>query len=88
MLFRSLAALILCEATELQLQHAPDDDAQEMVASREFVGWYQKLLATKTQPAIRRLNEQTENLASALPTAAGIIEKALFEAENFQTAAA
>ena len=85
---RALAALILCEATELQLQHAPDDDAQEMVASREFVGWYQKLLATKTQPAIRRLNEQTENLASALPTAAGIIEKALFEAENFQTAAA
>ena len=85
---RALAALILCEVTELKLEHGPEDEAQEMATSREFVGWYQKLLAIKSQPALERLNEQTERLASALPTAAGIIEKALFEAENFQTVAA
>ena len=85
---RALAALILCEASELQLKHAPDDDAQEMAASREFVVWYQKLLVIKAQPALERLNEHTEMLASALPSAAGIIEKALYEAENCQPATA
>src|SRR5207237_7776493 len=51
---RALAALILCEATDLQLKHAPEDDSQEMAASREFVGGYQKLLANKTQTALER----------------------------------
>jgi hypothetical protein len=84
---RALAALILCEATELNLQHGPDDDAQETATSREFVRWYQKLIAAKAQSVLERINEHTETVACALPTAAGMIEKALYEAENFQTAA-
>ena len=85
---RSLAALILCEASELQLTHGPDDNEQEAVTSQNFIAWYQKLLLVKAQPAIRRLNEQNEKLASALPTAAGIIEKALVEAEILEPAGA
>ena len=83
---RSLAALILCEATELQLTHGPDDNEQEAATSQNFLGWYQKLLAVKAQPALERLNQQTEMLSSALPTAAGILEKALVEADIFATA--
>ena len=83
---RSLAALILCEATELQLTHGPDDNEHEAVTSQNFIAWYQKLLAAKAQSALQRLNGQTERLSSALPTAAGILEKALVEAEIFATA--
>ncbi len=83
---RSLAALILCEATELQLTHGPDDNEHEAVTSQNFIAWYQKLLAHKAQPALQRLNEQTERLSSALPTAAGILEKALVEADLLATA--
>jgi GT2 family glycosyltransferase/glycosyltransferase involved in cell wall biosynthesis len=84
---RALAALILCEALEAQTTHAPDEDAQETLTSREFIAWYQKLLATKTNTVIGRLNDQTEKLSRALPTAAGIIEKALFEATQTELVA-
>jgi GT2 family glycosyltransferase len=79
---RALAALILCEAIESQTTHAPDEGAQETHTSREFIAWYQKLLATKAHTVVGRLNDQTEKLSRALPTAAGIIEKALFEVEQ------
>ncbi|MFO1488997.1 MAG: glycosyltransferase [Verrucomicrobiota bacterium] len=81
---RALAALILCETVDLQLHHGPDDESQEMNASREFVVWYQKLLQHKAQPTLERVNEHTETLATALPSAAGVIEKALYEAETAQ----
>ncbi len=85
---RSLAALILCETSELQPAHAPDDNEQETATSQNFIAWYQKLLSLKSQTALSRLNEQMEMLASALPTAAGILEKALVEAEMLRSATA
>ena len=85
---RALAALILCEAIEAQTTHAPDEGAQETQTSQAFIAWYQKLLATKAHTVVGRLNDQTEKLSRALPTAAGIIEKALYEAGNSQLVAA
>jgi hypothetical protein len=50
--------------------------------------WYQKLLMAKAQTVVVRLNEQTEKLARALPTAAKILETAMAEAGKASAAAA
>jgi hypothetical protein len=78
---RSLAALILCEAVESPTTHAPDEGADEQVASRAFIEWYQKLIAIRSQTLTTRVNEQLDKLARALPTAAQMLEAALKEVE-------
>jgi hypothetical protein len=79
----ALAALILCELVESTFLHKPGRGyARELATSREFIAWYKKLIAAKAQPAIERVNERTEKLSRALPSAAGVLEKAMFEAEH------
>jgi glycosyltransferase involved in cell wall biosynthesis/FMN phosphatase YigB (HAD superfamily) len=74
-----LAALILCQAVESPTTHAPDD-AMEPAASRAFIAWYQRLVAMRVNQVVHRLNEQTDKLSRALPTAAKMLEAALAEA--------
>lgn len=74
---RALAALILCEAIDSQITHGPDNSAQEMSVSREFIAWYQRLIAMRTGRVTKNLNEQLDKLSRTLPTAAKKIEIAL-----------
>lgn len=74
-----LAALILCEAVEKPTTHAPDEGADELLTSREFINWYQRLLKLQLRPLLERVNERLEKLGRALPTAARMIEGALAE---------
>ena len=78
---KTMAALILCEAIEAQTTHAPDEGPDELATSRAFIEWYQKLIAMRAQTVIGKINEQTDKLFRALPTAAKILEAALAEAE-------
>ncbi|HTR40267.1 MAG TPA: glycosyltransferase [Pseudomonadales bacterium] len=82
---RTLAALILCEINESQTLHVPHEP-DEKATSREFIAWYQRLAAMQAKTVIARLNERTDKLSQALPTAARMLEKALSEARQ-QTAA-
>jgi tetratricopeptide (TPR) repeat protein len=79
---RILAALILCEAVESPTTHAPQDEQEEVAASRAFIGWYRKLLTAKAQQTIIRLNEQTDKLSRALPGAAKILEATMAEVDR------
>jgi glycosyltransferase involved in cell wall biosynthesis/Tfp pilus assembly protein PilF len=76
---RALAALILCELIESDSTSNPNE-SQEPATSREFLAWYQKLIAMNAQKLIEEINERIGKLSRALPTAAGILEKALIEA--------
>jgi glycosyltransferase involved in cell wall biosynthesis/ADP-heptose:LPS heptosyltransferase/chemotaxis methyl-accepting protein methylase len=84
---RALAALILCQAIELPTTHAPEDGSDELAVSRAFIAWYQRLIAMRSKAVINRLNEQTDKLSRALPTAARMIEKALAETQTHTTLA-
>ncbi|HEY5296823.1 MAG TPA: hypothetical protein VIK59_02760, partial [Verrucomicrobiae bacterium] len=79
---RILAALILCEILESPTTHAPQNEREEAMASREFIGWYRKLLAVKAQQTIAQVNEQTGKLSRALPGAAKSLEATLAEMER------
>jgi glycosyltransferase involved in cell wall biosynthesis/tetratricopeptide (TPR) repeat protein len=78
---RILAALILCETIDAQTTHAPDDGPDESATSRAFIEWYKKLIALRAKTVVVRVNEQTEKLSRALPTAARMIETALAETQ-------
>lgn len=84
---RSLAGLILCQTIELPTTHAPDEGLDEIAASRAFIVWYQRLITMRAKTVVNRLNEQTDKLSRALPTAAGMIEKALVESQTRAAAA-
>jgi tetratricopeptide (TPR) repeat protein len=77
-----LAALILCEAVEAPTTHAPEDGPDEMVTSRAFIVWYQKLIASHTQAVTVKINEAADKLSRALPTAARLLEAALAESQT------
>jgi glycosyltransferase involved in cell wall biosynthesis/predicted O-methyltransferase YrrM/cyclopropane fatty-acyl-phospholipid synthase-like methyltransferase/Tfp pilus assembly protein PilF len=78
---RALAALILCETIESQTPHVPHEP-DEKATSRAFIAWYQRLLAMRAKAVTTKLNERNDKLSRALPTAAGMIEKALAEAQQ------
>ncbi len=84
---RSLAALILCETIESQTTHAPEEGQEETATSREFIGWYQRLITMRSKAALGRLNEQMDKLSRALPTAAKKIEAALAESQKREAVA-
>jgi glycosyltransferase involved in cell wall biosynthesis/predicted HAD superfamily hydrolase/tetratricopeptide (TPR) repeat protein len=77
-----MAALILCETVETPTTHMPDEGQGEVVVSRAFIRWYQKLLPVKAHRTITRLNEQTDKLSRALPEAARMLEAALAMAKE------
>ena len=74
-----LAALILCQLAASPSTHAPRNEPEEALVSREFITWYRKLLAMRAQPVIVQMNDHTEKLARALPGAAKILEATLAE---------
>jgi hypothetical protein len=75
-----LAGLILCELVESPTTHEPTEELEEAAVSRAFIGWYRKLMAVKGHKTIVRVNEQTDKLSRALPTAARMLNAALAEA--------
>jgi tetratricopeptide (TPR) repeat protein len=75
----SLAALILCEMIEAQTTHAPEEGREEIATSQAFIEWYQKLIATRANGVAEKINEQTEKLSRALPSAAQRLQAALAE---------
>ena len=77
---RALAALILCEIGEDKTRHAPAD-GEERATSIAFLEWYKKLIAVRAQELVRKINERLETLSPSLPTAAGMLEAALCEAD-------
>jgi hypothetical protein len=80
-----LAALILCELLQSQARHAPDNIVDEPATSRAFIKWYQRLIAMHAYAVIKRVNEQLDHLARILPSAAGMLEKALTEPQACPT---
>ena len=77
-----LAALILCETLESQPKHAPDKIVDEPATSRAFIKWYQRLIAMRAYAVVKRVNEQLDKLSDPLPTAAGMLGKALAEPQQ------
>ncbi len=79
---RSQAALILCDLIEGQPLHLPETEAEAAGASRAFIQWYQKCLTTPARKLVPQINERLEDLHTALPSAASMIQAALAEAEE------
>lgn len=82
-----LAALILCETLAAPSTHMPQEATEEAAVSRAFIAWYRKLLAFKANRTVVALNEHTEKLSLALPTAAGMLDRAMTEAKTAAPAA-
>jgi tetratricopeptide (TPR) repeat protein len=74
-----LAALILCETAAGAITHKPDDNKDEIAASRAYVEWYRKLLAVRAQKTVARLMEHTNAVNESLPSAAKIVGAAIAE---------
>jgi tetratricopeptide (TPR) repeat protein len=71
------AAIIMCQLAtreSISLVVPPDQDA---VLSREFLGWYRRLLATNAKEAIQAVNARLDLLKQKLPTAAAVLKEAL-----------
>jgi len=79
---QALAALVLCEAVAGAVAHKPEDNKDEIAASRAFIEWYQKLFAAQAQKTLMRVNEQMDVIAGALPTAAKMLTAAMAEAKK------
>jgi hypothetical protein len=83
----ALAALVLCEAVEGTVAHKPEDNKDEIAASRAFIEWYQKLFAAHAEKSLTRVNEQMNAVSEVLPTAAKMLAAAMAEAKKEAVAA-
>jgi glycosyltransferase involved in cell wall biosynthesis len=77
-----LAALILCETLAGQARHAPDRIVDEPATSRAFIKWYQKLIAMRAHRIVMQINDRLDEFSRTLPTAVGMLEKALAEPQR------
>jgi hypothetical protein len=77
-----LAALILCETLGAQVRHAPDRIVDEPATSRAFIKWYQKLIAMRAHKIVMQINDRLDEFSRTLPTAVGMLEKALAEPQR------
>ena len=77
-----LAALILCETLAAQVRHAPDRIVDEPATSRAFIKWYQKLIAMRAHKIVMQINDRLDEFSQTLPTAVGMLEKALAEPQR------
>ncbi|MCX8156993.1 MAG: glycosyltransferase [Verrucomicrobiae bacterium] len=92
--FRLHAARILCELALAQAP-APLPPEKEVFVSREFIGWYRRLIDCRGAAALQQVNQRLETLATVLPSAARLLQAALAEAgqageggsENLSTSA-
>lgn len=79
---QTLAALILCEVIEGITTNKPEDNKDEIAASRAFIEWYQKLFAARAQKTLTRVMAQMNAIGEALPSAAKILGAAMAEANK------
>jgi GT2 family glycosyltransferase/tetratricopeptide (TPR) repeat protein len=79
---QTLAALILCEAAEGSATHKPENNQDELAASRAFIEWYQKLFAAHAQKTLTRIIERMNAINDALPSGAKILAAAMAEANK------
>ncbi len=77
-----LAALILCEAAEGVTTHKPENNQDELAASRAFIEWYQILFKASAQKTLTLIMERMEAINGALPSAAKILGAAMAEANK------
>ena len=84
---QTLAALVLCESVTGTVSHKPDNNRDEIAASRAFIEWYRKLFAMRAQKTLARVMERMSVLNDALPSAAKLLGAAMAEAK-VETAAA
>ena len=77
---RAHAALLICAVVEAQPAQAPENNVEEIAATRAFTEWYGRLLKAGAQGVIAQLNERVEALREKLPSAARLLETALAEA--------
>jgi GT2 family glycosyltransferase len=77
-----LAALILCETLAGQARHAPDRIVDEPATSRAFIKWYQRLIAMRAHKIVMQINDRLDEFSPTVPTAVGMLEKALAEPQR------
>lgn len=73
------AAVLICQLADGQaLALGPMENETQL--SVEFVGWYRRLLASKSMEALKKVNARVDDLRKVLPKAASMLEQALKEA--------
>jgi glycosyltransferase involved in cell wall biosynthesis/tetratricopeptide (TPR) repeat protein len=75
---RALAGRLICELLGDAEGAVPP--AAEPAVSQEFLQWYRALVRFGARDTIDRLNHQLDRLRDLLPTAVGVLERALAEA--------
>jgi len=78
---QTLAALVLCESVTGTVSHKPEDNRDEIAASRAFIEWYRKLFAMRAQKTLTSVMERMSMLNEALPSAAKMLGAAMAEAK-------
>jgi len=76
------AAIIMCELGTSGNTTVIIPPEQESLVSREFIGWYRRLLASSAKNALSAVNAQMGALRRILPTAVTVLEQAFSEAES------
>lgn len=84
---QALAALVLCELAEETSAHKPNDNKDEIAASRAFIEWYQRLMTMRAHKTVTHLMGRVSALNESLPTAAKVLGAAMAQA-NKETVAA
>jgi len=84
---QALAALVLCQATSGAITHRPENNQDELAASRAFLEWYQKLFAARAQKTLKRVMSQVNVIHDVLPSAGKILGAAMAEADKEAVAA-
>lgn len=79
---QTLAALIVCEIAAGAPTYRPDDNKNEIAASRAFIGWYRKLIAARAQKTLAGVMKHIGALGSVLPSAAKTLDAAIAEANR------
>ncbi|HWD93766.1 MAG TPA: glycosyltransferase [Verrucomicrobiae bacterium] len=79
---QALAALVLCEAIAGPMTHRPEDNKEEIAASRSFIEWYRKLFAARAQKTLTLLMERMNTVDGVLPSAAKTLGAAMAEAKQ------
>ena len=74
---RSLAALVFCEILSGAAPPTPIEPAMEQKVSGSLIDLYRRLIAGNAPQPVNQLNASLDQLAMALPTAAGMLKQAI-----------
>jgi tetratricopeptide (TPR) repeat protein len=75
---RHAAALLLCRL--LRGEDLPVLSLPEPLVSGELLNWYRRLIEWRAAPLVEGINARLENLRRIVPSACGVLDKALHEA--------